>query len=204
MSNLFDISLPEPQGKSNEWYTWYTPAKYIEAAREVMGGIDLDPASCELANRTVKATQYYTKEDNGLTKEWYGRVWLNPPFGRVNPELKGSTRSYQLYFMHTLLEKYQSCEIEQSIALVFGTSACMPWFQTFWQFPICIAKSRIEFDKPDGEKDHFGYGNMFVYLGPHEQRFIDMFSQFGRIAKAIDTPRKPLHSPVPLWQEVSA
>ena len=48
---------------------WYTPSRYIESARRVMGSIDLDPASCEKANRTVKAGTYYTVEDNGLLYE---------------------------------------------------------------------------------------------------------------------------------------
>lgn len=39
---------------------WYTPEKFIEAARTVMGSIDTDPASCALANETVKATCYYS------------------------------------------------------------------------------------------------------------------------------------------------
>lgn len=64
---------------SNEWYT---PAPIIEAARDVMGSIDLDPASCELANQTVKAVKYYSVETNGLRHEWYGNVWLNPPYIR--------------------------------------------------------------------------------------------------------------------------
>lgn len=35
---------------SNEWYT---PAFIIKSAHDVMGGIDLDPASCERANETL-------------------------------------------------------------------------------------------------------------------------------------------------------
>jgi hypothetical protein len=58
------------QSLSNEHYT---PAKYIEAARTVLGGIDLDPASCEEANKVVKATAFFYKDDDGLTKEWWGR-----------------------------------------------------------------------------------------------------------------------------------
>src|SRR5437667_3450717 len=137
-----------PTKKDNDWFT---PAVYVDAAREVMGGgIDLDPASCEQANRVVRATRYYTKEDNGLMHSWYGRIWLNPPYGRIHPELKGSTRSWQVYFMQILLERYLTCKVEQGIALLFGTSACMAWFQPFWQFPICLAKSRINFMKPNG------------------------------------------------------
>lgn len=32
---------------------WYTPARYLRLARIVMGGIDCDPASSEIANRTI-------------------------------------------------------------------------------------------------------------------------------------------------------
>ena len=50
---------------------YYTPPAIIEAARQTMGGIDLDPASCEQANRTVQAANYFSAEDNGLLQPWY-------------------------------------------------------------------------------------------------------------------------------------
>ena len=61
---------------------WYTPVEYIELARHVMGDITLDPASSEIANRTVKATHFFTAQDNGLEKEWFGNVWMNPPYAQ--------------------------------------------------------------------------------------------------------------------------
>lgn len=60
---------------SNEWYT---PARYMEAVRKVMGGIDLDPASNAIANATVQALYYYTQADNGLSKTWLGMSYFRP------------------------------------------------------------------------------------------------------------------------------
>jgi hypothetical protein len=63
---------------------WYTPSSIIEAARESMGGIDLDPCSCEEAQEIVEAGTWYDKERNGLVQPWHGRVWLNPPYSKGN------------------------------------------------------------------------------------------------------------------------
>lgn len=61
---------------------YYTPAWVTDAAGRVMGGIDLDPASCEVANTMyVGAARYFTVADNGLSLPWVGRVWMNHPFG---------------------------------------------------------------------------------------------------------------------------
>ena len=77
---------PEGDGMSNvrhshESVEHYTPAGIVEAARATLGGFDLDPASCEIANRTVRASKYYTKEQNGFIQPWHGKVFLNSPGG---------------------------------------------------------------------------------------------------------------------------
>ena len=58
---------------------WWTPAELVEAARDVLGVIELDPASCAGAQATVRARRFHTLEDDGLAQEWSGAVWLNPP-----------------------------------------------------------------------------------------------------------------------------
>jgi len=185
--------------KSNEWYT---PAKYIEAARTVMGSIDLDPASCELANRTVKAARYYSKEENGLAQAWYGNVWLNPPFGTTMQQFGNSAwqgQSIASLFMGKLIEEYHKGTVTQAVLLAKADPK-QNWFSRLWEFPICFAYDRVYFNRPIGEPCRHQFGTCFVYLGPHESRFIDIFSQFGRIAKAIDTPRQPVASPRELWE----
>jgi hypothetical protein len=63
-------------------FEWYTPERYITAAREVMGGIGLDPATHATAQQTVQATRHFTAADDGLQHEWQGRVWLNPSYAQ--------------------------------------------------------------------------------------------------------------------------
>ncbi len=67
---------------------WYTPDEFLDLARQVMGGIDLDPASSEIAQQRVDAKIYFTQDDDGLNKDWSGRVWMNPPYeGRLIKQL---------------------------------------------------------------------------------------------------------------------
>ena len=59
---------------------WATPGWLIEASREVLGEIDLDPATtAEINARHVRAKSYLTAEHDALTCGWHGRVFLNPP-----------------------------------------------------------------------------------------------------------------------------
>lgn len=60
---------------------YFTPVEYTDAAREVMGSIELDPASCEKANESVKANKFFTKEMDGLRLPWKAQtLWSNHPF----------------------------------------------------------------------------------------------------------------------------
>ena len=182
---------------------WYTPSKYIEAARATMGSIELDPASCAFANETVKAKHYYTAEENGLELPWYGRVWLNPPFGRS--QMPGKKMNQGLW-IRKLLQEWEMGHVLQAVLL----TTCRPdtsWFHPLWQFPICFADHKVGFYLPEEgqilQEHSHAHGTLFVYLGFDEQRFIDIFSRFGRIARAIDTPKaKPISRE--LWWEVPA
>jgi ParB family transcriptional regulator, chromosome partitioning protein len=197
MSMLFDeVPVVQPSTQNNEWYT---PSKYVEAARLVMGAIDLDPASCEMANRTVKAERYYTREQNGLLQPWYGKMWCNPPF------TAGISSPMPMFtWGRRLVEEYHKENVQQGILLIM---ACIKqkWFHTLWNmedYPICFSSKRIYFHRPNGALQELRESTCFAYLGPNEQKFIEVFSQFGTIAKRVNVPQ-PKPSQPALWDEVA-
>lgn len=64
-------------------FEWYTPPYITNAVAELLGGIELDPASNELANKFVGAQRYFTKEQNSLELDWKAEtLWLNHPFSK--------------------------------------------------------------------------------------------------------------------------
>jgi hypothetical protein len=160
--------------KSNEWYTL---PEYIEAARTVMGGIDLDPASSEAANRTVQAVRYYTQEDDGLSQPWYGRVWLNPPYGKRN-----NTTSNQLLWSSRLIQEYTTGNVTEAVLLVNAVTG-NKWFCPLKQYPICFPDERLDF--MDGNTSELSkqptHSNALVYFGRNVATFVQVFEQFGPV-----------------------
>jgi ParB family transcriptional regulator, chromosome partitioning protein len=119
---------------------WYTPTEYIECARRVMNSIDLDPASNDIAQRTVKADRYFTVADDGLAQEWQGRVWLNPPYSQ--PQIQ--------QFIEKLVAEYESGRMSEAILLV-NNSTDAKWFQTAAAAcsAICFTRGRITVRQSD-------------------------------------------------------
>lgn len=154
--------------------SWRTPSKYIEAARLVLGGIDLDPASSGIANETVKATKYYTKAEDGLDNDWKGTVWINPPYGKTN------NQSNQGLFAHKLVNEYIEGNITAGIILI-NLYAGYGWFAPLRELHRCELDHRISFINPstDEEGDEAKASSVFIYLGPKPELFYKEFSQFG-------------------------
>lgn len=145
---------------------WYTDAKFIESARKVMGSIDLDPASSAAANETVRATHYFTIEDDGLKQEWTGRIWLNPPYSKA------------YLFTKKLLE---SKSVTESICLMNNCTETQ-WFYDISSAAnaIVFTKGRTTFYRADGtESSRPLQGQAIIYIGPHQTEFLKEFSQYG-------------------------
>lgn len=150
---------------------WYTPLFYIDAAREVMGSIDCDPASCELAQESIKAGTFFTIEDDGLVHEWNGNVWMNPPYAK----------DLVSQFADALLSEVDAGRVTQAIVLVNnGTETA--WAQQLLTSAtaVCFPKGRIKFlDKTGTPANTPLQGQMFCYFGERVEQFVGVFNDFG-------------------------
>lgn len=176
------LSREEPVRASSESAEWYTPPEYLEAVREVLGSIDLDPASNERANQTVRAKKFFTIEDDGLSKKWHGNVFMNPPYGQLDD---GS--SLAAAFCEKAVMEYEAAHVKAAIILV-NSMHSQRWQAPLYAHPICFVNHRIKFIFGDGMAENKSptFQNMFVYLGTDDQRFADVFDQFGFTMKKIN------------------
>lgn len=160
---------------------WYTPEEFVRAARKVLGGIDLDPASCPIANETVQAAQIFTIKENALTQPWHGRVFMNPPYG-VDKETKSSVAGM---FCQKAIDEYIVGNVEAAIILVNSAHA-QRWQAPLYDYPVCFVDHRISFVSSDGVVNKAPtFMNIFVYLGDDKQKFSEVFSEFGYVMERL-------------------
>lgn len=158
---------------------WYTPPVYIDAARAVLGDIDLDPASCELANQTVNAKNFFSAETDGLCHEWHGRIWLNPPFKsglieRFVDKLLGSNFDAAIVLTDNATDTRWFCKLATAADAILFTTG------------------RINFLKSDGSQEVGNHvrGQAFFYFGDRADLFADIFGRFGWLAKSFSLKEK--------------
>jgi hypothetical protein len=142
--------------------------RYVDAVHEALGGgIDLDPASSERANRDIQATKIFTEEDDGLAHPWPGRVYLFPP-----RDADVST------WIDYLLAQHREKTCTEAVLLVDAATE-RAWFQSLWRYPICFTDHKVEFLTANGKTKQLVTGSAFVYLGAHVQRFQTAFREIG-------------------------
>ena len=179
----------------------YTPYFITLAAQRTMGGIDLDPASCQEANHIVHAKKFYTKEDNGFILPWSGRVWLNHPFGKgwtacTDKCIKSTcVKKGHMYedipgneeWINKLLNEHTFGDVTESCNICFASTS-EKWFQPLMYYPQCYLTPRTNYIKPGGKKTkQVLKGSVVTYIGPYIEAFYEHFNQHG----TVTVPFKP-------------
>ncbi len=149
---------------------WYTPDNILDAVREVLVHIDCDPASSKIANQRVMASRYFTKSDDGLTKTWGKRCFINPPYAQ--PLIS--------QFASAIASKVQSKEVSEACVLVNNATET-EWFQSILSVSSagCFVKSRVRFLDPNGNPGAPLQGQIVLYIGKKPAAFFKSFAALG-------------------------
>lgn len=190
--------------QSSGSFEYYTPELWVNAARQVMGGIELDPASSLTANMIVMADRFFDKEINGLEQAWMANsLWMNHPFHRGekpcptdHSKCKKKTCQSRGYHINNaipsnmdwitkLINEYNSGNVKEAICITFASTS-EGWFKKLLQYPQCFPDGRVQYYKPDGTLDNnVTKGSCLTYLGPNVSKFAQVFKTYGTVKVTI-------------------
>lgn len=144
---------------------WLTP-KYIT---DSLGEFDLDP--CSPINRPWNtAKKHYTIEDDGLSKEWFGRVWCNPPYGNT------ATKWLRKMAFH-----------RNGIVLIFARTETKMFFKYVWgrADSVLFIAGRVTFHKVDGSvpKNNAGAPSVLIAYGDDNSEILENSGIVGKFIK---------------------
>jgi phage N-6-adenine-methyltransferase len=162
-----ELLIPDSQlPTSKKSDRWYTPPLVVSPVEQVLGVIDLDPCADE--GKHIPAKMHYTVADDGLSREWHGRVFMNPPYSCPGK------------WMKKLQAEYESGRVIEAIALVPVAT------DTKWLSPVlksqvvCFWTGRIKFlDTSYQPRLSARQAHCFVYWGENWQRFKEVFDEYG-------------------------
>lgn len=140
---------------------WYTPPWIIQA----LGDFDLNP--CAPTRDHWTAASCYTKDDNGLRRDWFGRVFLNPPYSR--PLIVQFVSKLAMY--------------GDGIALLFNRMDTALWHDVI--FPsadaMLVMRGRLKFIDRHGHEANFaGCSSVLVAWGGRNAKCLERCSIPGK------------------------
>ena len=164
---------------SSKIQEWITPPEIINSIKEVLGYIDLDPASSVIANKIINANKIFTEEDDSLTKEWKcDTCFMNPPYGKIG------TKSQAGIFAEYFINQYIIGNINKEGIILVHSRFGYTWFNDLiYKLTSCTLKDRIRFINPNTMKqgDMAKTSQTLFYIGENNQKFIEVFKDKGLI-----------------------
>jgi hypothetical protein len=194
------LSTPPPL-----YNDFYTPPSLIRAAREAMGGLDLDAASHWAANRVHRIPLYYHVYRDAFQNPWRGKVWLNPPYGNNAPWFaeavkyldSGEMEQFCMLSQMSVFITGHARPLLRRAELLGGAMLILTPTPTFWGYAPANEKRRKkarivaveECESPDGQRRDSGIGtdlpHAVLYVGPRVAEFKHAFRERGFILPSI-------------------
>lgn len=150
---------------------WLTPPTILKRVVQVLGEIDLDPCSDGGSSPNVPARHHFTEAEDGLARKWFGRVFMNPPYGHEISE-----------WVEKLSVEFEKDRVEEAVALLPARTDTS-WFRSLRPYPRCFLHGRLKFS---GHENSAPFPSMTVYLGEGSQGFAGVFNEVGDIYVAVE------------------
>ena len=148
---------------------WYTPPHIVDLVAQVLLEIDLDP--CADDGKHIPAQLHYTAMDDGLSRSWHGRVFMNPPYSCPGK------------WMKKLQTEVESGRVPEAIALVPAATDTNWLHPVLKSQPVCFWKGRIKFlDTNYQPKLPARQSHCLVYWGENWEKFREVFSECGFVS----------------------
>lgn len=134
---------------------WLTPPSLLRR----LGSFDLDPCACAEPRPWATAREHIALPADGLAREWFGRVWLNPPYGSETG---------------TWLERLAAHGA--GTALIFARTETVDWFAHAWPkaSAILFLRGRLFFHLPNGSRapHNSGAPSALIAYGANDARIL--------------------------------
>ena len=150
----------------------YTPEGIVDSVVDCLGAIDLDPCSHDAERSHIPAAKHFVLADDGLTQDWWGRVYMNPPYGREIGT-----------WVAKLVESYEAGAVSAAIALVPARTDTK-WWSLIDDHLLCLLRGRLHFTK-DAAQGGAPFPSAAFYLGHDWRAFVESFGPLGSVWERV-------------------
>lgn len=129
---------------------WLTPPEIVKA----LGPFDLDPCCPPKMPWPTAKVMFSLPADDGMVRPWFGRVWLNPPYGTETGDWLAKLADHG-----------------NGIAIIFARTETTMFFEQVWNRAdsLLFLRGRLNFYKPTGERGKINAGAPSVLVAYGEQ-----------------------------------
>jgi phage N-6-adenine-methyltransferase len=114
---------------SSKTELWATPMDFFQKWDDLIGGFDIDVC----ANQdNAKCQKFFSKEDDGLSQDWIGKCWMNPPYGKE--------------IGHWMKKAYESSQSGATVVCLVPSRTDTKWWHDYaMKGKITFIKGRLKF-----------------------------------------------------------
>ena len=154
---------------SQETDEWSSPRELVEPLADAADGFDLDP--CSGAESSPFANSVYTESDDGLAQDWFGTVWVNPPYSAMGE------------WTSKALAQFRRDEVDRIFYLCKGDSST-DWWQRAAAAASVVATIGHRLKFGDGENSAPFASHIFVF-GETDDAVINALAGHGRVLRPL-------------------